>query len=611
MKLPSLKLGHQGILLVLTLLSLEALFVGMNWYLLLETEKESRREESYKEISAKSSKLLQLIYDTGDAAGKFSLHQLRSDLNRYETSRAEIPQTLNWLKTKLKDSPKEIEVLNKIEQDIQVGLEVLAEIKQAGEEDDAESAQRIGYFAMRRLQPKIDSLCRNQIAFQKMQHDKIAQMPIELKKRRDATKQLLVAGVGLNIVGAILLGVFFIQSITSRLKVMIENSERLRRKEELHPPMKGGDEIAQLDNTFHDMTESLRGEEELLRASEQQVKSMIDQMPVGLLVTKNNAIEFANPMAERLFNYSRGEIIGKELGQLFAATSDNSAEAASSISNWLEERALDHVVELKAFKHGGDEFPVEFSMSDVSLGRASRRLAMVLDVTERHEVQKMRREFVAMVSHELRTPLNSVSGFLQLLPLGVFGKLSGEALSQVEAADKNIDQLIGLINDLLDLEKMEAGKMDLAKSNSLLEDIIDQSINDISDAANEREISPYFEGCEVGVTGDPDRLQQCISKVLSFVISFTPPGATVNIVAGKESGGSIKITISSQLLTIPADSVDTLFERFQQLDLPGARGSTGLGLPLAKTIVEQHEGALIVESSDDDGTIFSIHLPGS
>ncbi len=582
----------------------------MNWYLLLETEKESRREESYKEISAKSSKLLQLIYDTGDAAGKFSLHQQRSDLNRYEASRAEIPEILKWLKAKLKDSPREIEVLNQIEQDIHVGLEVLAEIKRAGEEDDAESAQRIGYFAMRRLQPKIDSLCRNQIAFQRMQHEKIAQMPIELKKRRDATKQLLVAGVGLNILGAILLGVFFIRSITSRLKIVIENSERLRRKEELHPPMKGGDEIAQLDNTFHDMTESLRGEEELLRASEQQVKSMIDQMPVGLLVTKKNDIEFANPMAEKLFNYSRGEIIGKELGQLFAASSDNAGDVASSISNWLEDRALDHVVELKAFKRGGEEFPVEFSMSDVSLGRASRRLAMVLDVTERYEVQKMRREFVAMVSHELRTPLNSVSGFLQLLPLGVFGKLSAEALSQVENADKNIDQLIGLINDLLDLEKMEAGKMDLAKSNSLLEDIIDQSINDISDAANEREISPYFEGCEVEVNGDADRIQQCISKVLSFVIAFTPPGATVNIGAGKESGGSIKIAISSQLLVIPEDCLDSIFERFQQLDLPGGRGSTGLGLPLAKTIVEQHEGALLVDSSDSKGTTFSIHLPG-
>ncbi len=610
MKLPALKLGHQGILIVLILLGFEAVFVGMNWYLLVETEKESRREESYKEISAKSSRLLQTIFDTGDAAGKFSLHQQRADLNRYETSRAEIPEILKWLKDKLKDSPKEIEVLNLIEKDVHLGLQVLAEIKQAGEEGDEETAQRIGYFAMRKLQPRIDSLCRNQIAFQKMQHEKIAQMPAELKKRRDATKQLLVAGVGVNILGAILLGIFFIRSITSRLKVITDNSERLRRKEELHPPMKGGDEIAQLDATFHEMADSLRGEEELLRASEQQVKSMIDQMPVGLLVTRDTGIEFANPMAQRLFKYSHGEIIEKSLGELFAASSESDTEAASSISNWLEDRALDHVVELKAFKSNGEEFPVEFSMSDVSLGRASRRLAMVLDVTERFEVQKMRREFVAMVSHELRTPLNSVSGFLQLLPLGVFGKLNDEAISQVETADKNIDNLIGLINDLLDLEKMEAGKMDLSRTSSLLEDIVDQSINDISDAANEREISPYFEGCEIEIKGDADRLQQCITKVLSFMISFTPPGATINISAEKERGGSITIKISSQLLTIPEDLLETIFERFQQLDLPGGRGSTGLGLPLAKTIVEQHDGAIQIESSDSKGTTFLIHLPG-
>ncbi len=582
----------------------------MNWHLLNETEKESRREESYKEISAESSRLLQVIFDTGDAAGKFSLHQQRSDLNRYEASRAEIPKILNWLKEQLKDSPSEIEILNEIDKDVQLGLNVLAEIKQAGQEGDEETAQRIGYFAMRRLQPRIDSLCRGQIAFQKLQRDKIAKMPAELKKRRDATKQLLVAGLGFNILGAIILGMFFIRSITSRLKEITDNSERLGRKEKLRPPMQGGDEIAQLDRTFHEMADSLRGEEELLRASEQQVKSMIEQMPVGLLVTKNTGIEFANPMAEQLFKYSREELVSKSLGDLFAANSDTDSDAASSLANWLEERALDHVVELKAFKSSGEEFPVEFSMSDVSLGRASRRLAMVLDVTERFEIQKLRREFVAMVSHELRTPLNSVSGFLQLLPLGVFGDLRPEALTQVEYAEKNIDNLIGLINDLLDLEKMEAGKMDLAKTTSILEDILDESINDITDAANEREISPYFEGCEVEVKGDADRLRQCFTKILSFLISFTPAGASINISAFKEPGGSITITASSPLLTIPQDVLSTIFERFQQLDLPGGRGSTGLGLPLAKTIIEQHDGALQIRSSTSEGTTFLIHLPG-
>lgn len=583
----------------------------MNWYLLAETEKESRREESYKEISANSSRLLQMIFDTGDAAGKFSLNQQRSDLNRYETSRAEIPKILNWLKDRLQDSPREIKLLNRIEKDVQLGLQVLEEIKQAGQAGDEETAQQIGYFAMRRLQPRIDALCRNQIAFQKIQREKIAKMPAELKKRRDDTRRLLATGLGFNILGAIVLGVFFIRSITSRLKVITENSERLRRKEELRPTMKGGDEIAQLDTTFHEMADSLRGEEELLRASEQQVKSMIEQMPVGLLVTKDEEIEFANPMAEHLFEYPRGEMIGKSLGDLFASNLEtvSTSDSASSLRSWLEEKALDHVVELKAFKSSGNEFPVEFSMSDVSLGRASRRLAMVLDVTERFEVQKMRREFVAMVSHELRTPLNSVSGFLQLLPVGVFGNLSPEAIKQAEYAEENVNNLIGLITDLLDLEKMEAGKMDLASTSSLLEDIIDQAINDITDAANEREISPYFEGCEVEVKGDADRLQQCITKVLSFMISFTPPGAAINISAGKESSGSIKIVISSRLLTIPADLLKTIFERFQQLDLPGGRGSTGLGLPLAKTIVEQHNGAIQVTSNDSQGTICSIQLP--
>lgn len=126
------------------------------------------------------------------------------------------------------------------------------------------------------------------------------------------------------------------------------------------------------------------------------------------------------------------------------------------------------VTELLGRKKDGSEIHAEYSVVDVSLGAMSRRLAIVIDVTERHEVEKLRKAFVAMVSHDLRTPLTSVAGFLQLLPMGVYGELAAKAVGEVNLAEGQVEQLIMLINDLLDLEKLEAGKLEMSRAQVVL-----------------------------------------------------------------------------------------------------------------------------------------------
>jgi PAS domain S-box-containing protein len=600
MKFPTLKLGQQAALLVLILLALESLFIGLNAWLLMDAEKESKIQEKNKEIVTQASRLLQTMYDAGDGAGKFGFSQDRSQLRRYTAARDELPRIIAWLKTECAGNELEEAQLERIEKNVDLGLQVLANIAAAGQSGGRESSVQMGFLAMRQLQPHIEELSRDQMEFLRIQRAKIATNPQTQKRHREKVKLLLLAGAALNVVVAVVLGVFFVRSITSRLETVLTNSQRLRGRKDLLPKMKGDDELAHLDATFHEMANSLRGEEELLRKSEEQLTSIIEQMPIGLfMVAKDSRVVFANPTASKLFGYEREEIIGRDLSAMFDKKID------------LEDGKM---VELFARKKDGQTVPVEFSIAAVSMDRMSRRLATVTDVSERFELQRMRREFVAMVSHELRTPLNAVSGFLELLPVGVFGSITEQAASEAVVADRDVHHLISLINDLLDLEKLEAGQMSLSTSTHLLEDIVDESINEIVDFANEKEIMPHFEGSEIAIAVDFDRMRQCLTKLLTFMLTYTPQNNTIAIDAhqtvGADSHNYLLIRMASESLIIPAKQVESIFERFQRIDLPHANGSTGLGLALAKTIVDQHKGQIKIESSQQKGTTVWIRLPG-
>lgn len=594
MKHASIRLSVKALGLVALLLLCESLFVGSYLWLLRRAEEDTARQERAKAIVAKTNDLLESLYAAGDNIQKNVFHKEQADLNKYELAKKEVPVEIAWLKEHLQNDAEQLELLNRIEKRTGIALKMLAKMKHVSETEPQMVAYQYAVGLRPKVQKTMEGLVRDLIEFLNTEKKIEKEIPAVLKQQRSDLRTLLVVALVLNVLAAIGLVILFTRSITSRLNVVVENSHSLKRRAPLKPPLKGDDEIAQLDRAFHHMSASLRGEEELVKASETQLRAIIDQMPIGLTIIKNDGtIDYANPTLEHILGYQIGDLVGAQISDRLGM---------SSQAAWLVNNTAGGATELLVRRQDGSEVNVEFSVVETPFLDNLSRLAIVIDVTERHAVEKLKQAFVAMVSHDLRTPLTSVAGFLQLLPMGVYGQLNSLALSEAESAEQQVEQLIMLINDLLDLEKLQAGKLDFVKTPCALEDIIDAALDTVYGLAEQRQISVIFEGCEVEVLADGDRLRQSLQKVMNSLLRACTAGETIDICAIKAPNRSTsEIQVHAHRLTLSDDQLVRLFEPFQRFDLPHLSGSLGLGLTLARAIVLQHGGAVSARCAAETG----------
>jgi len=612
MSLPSLKIGQQGLLMIVVILLLQSAFIGVNYFLLLQAEEESKQQEKTKAVIQRSSTLLVRMYTAGDKVGKYAFNKENDPslgdkyLKEYVAARDEIPKIMSWLKDALKEQPRQLELLGKIQENVNVGIEILESMRMAADTKPQLEAVKFGIDQRVRLQPRIEDLVFDMKEFLSEEREIESRFPLLQQAQREQNKIVLVAGQILNLI-TVVIALFFVRGITKRLTIVIENSDRLRDGEALHEPLKGKDEVDMLDAAFHNMVASIRNEEAILRSSENSVLTLISQMPAGLVIIDGQAkVEFGNPALANLLNYDQDDLPGVPVWKLLTA----SGVGADSTYTWLKSNAEGRVVELSATKRNGKTLPVEVSFADVSSEENEHKLAMVLDVSERHEMEKLRQAFVAMVSHELRTPLSSVSMFLELLGMGVFGKTSEKIEKDLAVTAKQTEQVIVLINDLLDLEKLEAEKLELQKSVCEIEDLIDKAVEVVASAIESADILLLFEGAEDKVNVDSERIVQALSKLLSAVIHLTPKGDTLKIDA-TTSSGNVFINVNVATLLIPDEQVETMFERFQQIQLPNMQQGTwlGLGLALSRAIIQQHGGDISLTSTEESGTTFLLQIP--
>lgn len=226
------------------------------------------------------------------------------------------------------------------------------------------------------------------------------------------------------------------------------------------------------------------------------------------------------------------------------------------------------------------------------------------------EAQRMRQTFVAMISHDLRTPLTSVQGYLELVALGAMGDVSEKAMEGADTAKKNVSRLIRLVSDLLDLEKMEAGKMKMAPRVIYLENVIEKSVQELEEFASAQKVKLI--GCETDaeVFADPDRLMQILINLISNAVKFSPEGTTVEIET-VEAGDQVEVRVIDHGRGVPQEYREIIFEKYKQVKNEDGtkKGGTGLGLPICKLIVEQMSGTIGVRSEDGKGSTFWFRLP--
>lgn len=252
---------------------------------------------------------------------------------------------------------------------------------------------------------------------------------------------------------------------------------------------------------------------------------------------------------------------------------------------------------LKPPVSGGDEI--------AELDQVFRGMAKALAESEAHK-----QELIAIVSHDLRSPLTSVQGVLLLLSTGMYGEISEHGQEQLAVADRSIATLINLINDLLDIEKMKAGKLEVNLAPISILDVLNRSTESMRGLADRDKILIDVDGTDTQVLGDRDRLVRVIVNLLSNAIKFSPHGSVINVKA-LENKGSVEVTVKDQGPGIPEKYRATIFERFEQVDEPEAKekGGTGLGLAICKAIIDQHGGTIGVKSEEGQGSTFWFRVP--
>lgn len=363
----------------------------------------------------------------------------------------------------------------------------------------------------------------------------------------------------------------------------------------------------------HDITERKLAEE-TVKASEKRIRMIIENMLVGLIIiTKDGVIESINPASERMFGFRADNLVGRHVMNLFADSRlfsvDNSQDRQKFMENMFA-KSLNRIGEFDALKQLGEDFPIELSLSEFETPDGLRYLANILDVSERREVERLKKEFVSTVSHELRTPLTSIRGSLTLLNVGALGSLPDQAKKVVGIAERNTIRLITLINDILDIERLESGKLDMVFDTIGMSSVLERTDQSVRSFADQNGVKLDFKPSTSTVFADGDRLVQVLVNLCSNAIKFSPKGGTVTVVV-EEIPNWVEVKVIDRGRGIPAKYKNLLFQRFQQVEASDARkkGGTGLGLAICKGIVESHNGNIGVESEEGKGSVFWFRIP--
>ena len=395
--------------------------------------------------------------------------------------------------------------------------------------------------------------------------------------------------------------------------VLTDVTEDKRREETL---IRQAAELVTINNNLIQEIRSREAAQEALRESESRARAIFESAVDGVITFNvDRLIETVNPAAQSIFGYGAEELEGTHIHHLMLLGAGAAAASGQTAAPPEEEIALfDARLRLvTGWRKNGESFPVELTISRVELRDRVIYTGIIRDVTERTMLDRMQREFVSVVSHELRTPLTAIQGSLALLDNGVVGQLSPRAKSMASIGLQNSNRLLRLIDDILDMEKIESGRMDFdfapVSVNGLIEEAAEAN-RAFVDRYNASVNAIPLQDADVTVNGDNGRLLQVLANLFSNAAKYSPAGGSVTIGARRE-GETVRIWVSDEGPGILPENRGRIFHKFSQVDSSDTRqkGGTGLGLSIAKAIVEQHGGTIDFDTAQGGGTTFYFILP--
>ncbi len=353
-------------------------------------------------------------------------------------------------------------------------------------------------------------------------------------------------------------------------------------------------------------------EREDFRARLEQILESAGEGIFGL--DMRHRVVFANRAASHLTNFPRNEMIGQDAHDLFHHSTPSGEPyplEKCPILTTMREGRIQEVDGEVFWRDDGTSFPVSYVASPlIRDSKVQGAVVVFQDITERMEIEKIKDELISVVGHELKTPLTSIHGSLRLLEATQQSKLSPEGGKLLSIAVRNTARLSRLVNDLLDIERLRAGRLELQVEQASAKEMVREALQSMQGLAATHDVRLEQDGTDAPIAVDKDRLQQVLANLLSNAIKFSSKGGTVQ--AGSEiQGERARLWVRDEGPGIPQGKQKGLFERFSQVDASDARdkGGTGLGLAISRSLVEAHQGEVGIESAEGKGSTFFILLP--
>lgn len=433
-------------------------------------------------------------------------------------------------------------------------------------------------------------------------NDKLREKEFEqCVKIKDDLLKLITSVIYASIVLAIALFFIFTLSIKRPIQHIAENSVRLSKRQALLPSLTGDDELSSLDRSLHQTLNTVILGSEREHALINNVSDLVCSLnQAGIFIESNAA-------ATRVLGITGEELKGKTIGDIVIANQSLLAD------EYLRKASMPGEVsnfELKLQTASDQVVETLWSVTWSPLRKLY--FCVVRDITAEKALARMKQDFVDMVSHDLRSPLSSLGITLEMIEKGGLGELNAAALKEVQATSKNVQTLVTFINDLLDFQKLDEGRVHLDRTYCSTHDIMRDAIALTQEVADSKKISIRYEPCDFEVYCDQVKITQAMLNLISNAVKFSPPDNTVSIavnVEEKDEVSYVRIEVSDNGPGIPEELKQRIFEPFEQAPSHKHQG-TGLGLAICKMVVEGHGGAIGARNRDKGlGSLFWFTIP--
>jgi PAS domain S-box-containing protein len=369
--------------------------------------------------------------------------------------------------------------------------------------------------------------------------------------------------------------------------------------------------------------------------AESRFRELLEAAPDGIIeIDQDGRIVLLNAVTEKLFGYTREELLGQEIETLIPGhMRERHTRHRADYRAHPVVRPMGQGLKLLGRRKDGSEFPVEISLSPVKSEGGFHVTAIIRDVTEQkiaeekirsanqelglrnqeaERANRLKSEFLASMSHELRTPLHTIIGFTELLAEELEGPLNEKQKRFLNHVHQDSLHLLELINDILDLSKIEAGRLELHSESFDARQVLFDALNGIRPIADSRNITLESSiAGEVFIFADRVRFREIVSNLLSNAVKFTAEGGRVSVEQRPAPRGLVCFSVADTGIGIAPEDQEAIFDKFHQVGSTtrGVREGTGLGLAIVKRLVEMHGGTITLESAPGQGSRFSFTMP--